>query len=226
MNNELRYIIRNLSLAFNQFRYSSYYPIVAPAFIILISLLLFGFFVLPHFQNWFSIQNEIRETQDRITVMQENSRLLRNMNNVQINEEYSVATKALPHERDFIGILQAIGKMALTSRIGIDDYTFSIGEVSKDGSPSTVKVSPITIKFGVDGTIDDINAFIKESETKLPIAKLESIEYSAGKAVISLTFYIKEFPDLKIIDSVSLTQLNQQDKELLNTLRVWSASTE
>jgi Tfp pilus assembly protein PilO len=185
---------------------------------------MFGVFVLPHLQTWFSIQNEIKETQNRVTTIRDNIRLIQNTNTVAIDEEYTLAVQALPHDRDFAGILQSIAQASLKSNVEVSDYSFSLGTIVNNKEDiSKTKLLPITTSIAISGNIDNVMKFTDEIEKELPLVEVKGITYSSGKAEISLSFFIKEFPDLKIINSVPLTQLTQKDRELLNTLRTWSA---
>ncbi len=223
MNNELRYFIRNFLLNYNEFRTSSYYPIIFPAVISLVSIILFGVFVLPHLQDWFSIQAEIEQTQKKITVMKENGRLLQNIDTVLINDEYAIATKALPHEKDFISILETIGQAALKSNVQVNDYSFSIGKISDEKKTVDVEtINSTEITLTLFGTVNDVVSFVDTIERSLPLAEVKGIEYSGDKAKVRIVFFVKIFPDVKIDTSVPLTQLSQKDKELLNILRGWS----
>ena len=216
MNNQIRYIIKRVYLSYYGFRYSPTYPIVTPLAILGVSFLVFCFFILPQLESWFSINNEVKATQQKITIMRENSIILQNMNSFNVQGDFSVATKALPNDKDFAGILDAIEQSASVSNVLLNDYEFYIGAVSGRSS------APISVDLTLQGNVDGMTTFLYQIERKLPLVQVRNINISDNKGQIELEFYTKPFTPLQVSYSDQFSGISQEQRNVLDTLRGWS----
>jgi hypothetical protein len=224
MNNEVKYLVRRLVLSYYNFRYSSYYPIVMPIVIISSGILIFFLLILPQLQNWFSINSEVAATQARINTMRQNSRIIQAMNKVYVERDFTTVTRALPNDKDFIGILHTIGQAATVSNVSLQDYEFSLGTVSiyKNGKEIAPASSPVQIGLTLEGGMDNMSDFIHEIEQRLPIAQIQSVNLSDNKGEIALIFVMKPFPKLNVNYSDPIATIKDEDRNILKSLYSWS----
>lgn len=224
MDNQVKFHLRRLLLYYYNFRYSAYFPVMMPILIISIGLLTFILFILPQMNNLFSVQEEVQATQSRIAVMRENNRFLSNLNKADIDRDFTVATEALPSNKDFIGILNAISKAALSSNVSLGDYDFFLGTVNTDTSEKNVNPDAdlVNISLKIDGNITDINNFMLEIEKKLPLAEIKTVNFSDNTAEVLLVFHVKPLPDLDINYSDQLEYYSQSERNMLKKVYLWS----
>jgi len=224
MNNQMRFYVRKLALTYYNFRYSKYYPVALPLIITSLGLVILVLLIIPQLKNWFSVQEEIEATQARINIMRQNSRILESFDKASVDRDFIVATEALPSDKNFAGILNAISNAALASNVSLNDYEFSLGAVStsKNGKKVSPVSEPIAINVDIEGNINDVSNFIEEIEKKIPIAEIKNINYSERGGEVILKFYIKTLPDLNIEYSDPITSMTQDQRSILQVLSQWS----
>lgn len=226
MNNELRFYIRRVVLTYYNFRYSQYYRLILPVIVILIGLVMLTVYIFPQVNNWFSVRSEVEATQARINIMRQNARVLENINKEVVESEFLIASQALPPNKDFSGILDAINDAAIKSGITLDDYEFSLGSIfaDKSGNETPSDSASILLNLSVEGDANAVSSFLSEIESEIPIAKLQSINFSDNKGQIQLSFLIKPFADINIRYDTPLTLLNNNQRNLMQMLNQWSAN--
>jgi Tfp pilus assembly protein PilO len=225
MNNEFKFIIRRVVLIYYSFRYSAYYPVVMPTLFICAGVGIFMFVVLPQFQNWFSIRDEVEVTQARITTMKENQTMLQNLTKPVLDTQFEAATKALPHDKNFTGIVNTISKATVLSGVRIDDYQFTLGMIKERNSikKANLESQPVQVELIVDGSVDNFNSFLAALEQSLPLSQVEAINYSQKKGRVVLVFFMKPLPKLNITYSDPIPGFTKKEKDILNSLYSWSA---
>lgn len=225
MNNQIKYYLRRFVLYYYNFRYSFYFPIAMPIFISVIGAFVFILFILPQITNWFSVQEEVDATQARINMMRQNSRKLESLNRLDVDRDFVVVTEALPSEKNFMGILNAINQAALNSNVSLSDYEFSLGTVSsiKKNKEVSIVSTPININISIDGNVDDVNNFMFEIEKKLPIAEIKTINFSNNSGEILLVFYVKPQSNLDINYSDPIESYTQDERSVIQNIYQWSS---
>lgn len=240
MNNELKLDARNIKVLYLTFRYSPYYPIAVPSAIIFICLLAVWIFLVPQIQSWFSLRGEIDATQQRIRTIKNNINFMQLLNGEAVDSDYQIATNALPAEKDFTGILTAISNAAASSGLQLQDYSFSLGTVSRKedtvpapnidpAAPPVPNIpveemnslTPINLGITVEGTMANITAFTQALEKKIPLSQVRGVQFSDERAQIDIAFYTKRLPDFQMDTSSPVNVLTEEDKQLLQELRSW-----
>jgi hypothetical protein len=184
-------------------------------------------------QNWFSIQAEVATTKEDISIIKQNIQFMQSSNPQQIDNNLQVSAKALPFSKDFAGILVAIRDGATSANVTTQDYNFTIGDIVKKQSKQTSPIpqpviqtenglTPISLYVVVEGSADKLANFIKEIETRLPLATIKTVEFAEDRAQIGISFYTKDFPKIHINDTATVNILNASDKKIIDTLIGWS----
>ena len=229
MNNQLRRELKIAKIWYYNFRYSIYFPVVIPSSAIGICLLMILLFVVPQVQNWVSLQDEIHATQARIETLKSNISYLQSLNTEILNTDFNTAIAALPADKDFVGILDAIANSAITSKVAVQDFSFTPASaatqkvtVVKGADNNDVSVNgmtPIQISLVVQGAVDNVNNFIKGIEKRLPLAEIKEADFNQGKAQVLISFYTRSFPKVRLENDQTVNVLSDKDKALLKKLR-------
>ncbi len=232
MNNELKFDIKQFRVLYLTFRYSQYFPVVLPSAIIIFCVIIVLLFFVPQIDSWFSIQDEIKQTQERISKAKDNLELLQSSNTQNVDADFYAATSALPAQKDFAVILTALTNAASVAEITMDDFSFALGEVSQDSEASesagTRKVAqvvtsengmfPVRVSITAGGTLTGVNAFVREIEEKLPLTQVENVDFTEGKAQVTLAFFTRPFPEIILNETEPISLLTPQDKQMLQKL--------
>jgi len=209
-------------LRFLYFRYkdSNYYSISVIVLIIVVCVILVFMVIIPQAENYFSIRREVVALRSKISVLNENINFMNNIDKSVLNSQLNVTTQALPAEKDFAGINNALTASAIRSGVTIDDFVFNIGKESSAKSQSSVS---LVIK--VNGTIDRVKRFLKEISEKLPISEVSSIESSSNSTNVTLAFHYQSFPKIVFKEDEPITPLTDPKKALIQQLSSWQTGS-
>ncbi len=188
--------------------------------IILVCLLLLWTVIIPQLNRWFSIQDEVKRTRERIAVIKSNTLFLNNLDSQNLDTNLTVAVSAIPFEKDYAGILTAITQSAVRSGVALSDYSFAVGELTNIKKTKSEYV-PLELTLKVDGSIANVKSFIKEIGEKLPLAELKQWQAEGESSTVIILFYHKQEPKIVLNDTVLLSPLSTQSITLLKKLSLW-----
>lgn len=211
---------KTIKLYFYRFKDSVWYTVALFGGVVLVSLLLIWLVILPQLNRWFSIQNEIRETEARITAIRNNTVFLNNLNNSALDKNLQIVSSAIPFEKDYAGILSAITTAAVFSGVSVSDYSFQIGQLTqlrtaKEG------YSPLQLTLRVDGDIPSVKRFIEEMQQRLPLTEFREWQAEPSSSSLTVVFFHKDFPKIVLEDAKPLAPLSSSQLRLVNTLSSW-----
>jgi Tfp pilus assembly protein PilO len=217
-------IYDQLQLLYYRFKDTSYYHITVSLGIMVVCLLLVVSVILPQLQHWFSINNEIAATRDRIATIQQNMNFLSSLNSRTLNRNYETVQRALPLQNDFTGIMNSIALSAVKSGISLQSYDFEPGELgfTAQNGPA-IQESKLTI--AVNGDVLALEQFISELLQKLPLVSISSLTLQGTTGNLNLAFYYKRPPQIPLQETVPLPQLSSEENELIASLEEWQSAS-
>ncbi|HET9947074.1 MAG TPA: hypothetical protein VFQ63_03355, partial [Patescibacteria group bacterium] len=200
--------------------YYKYKDYLVPLGTIFVCILLFFFLLLPQFQDYLAAKDTLASDEQTVEILNQNLSTISNLNQAQVNTNLLLASAALPSEKDFAGVLNAISDAASTSNVGVGDYTFQVGDLSKS---SEVKSSTgeliIQISLTLMGTLTDTKRFVHVLTHELPLSEVKSVDLSGdGSANLSVSFFYNPFPPIQFNDTSRLPVLSRDQLTLLKTL--------
>lgn len=224
MSKEIFLKSNDLRLLYFRYKDSSYYTLFIIALVFFVCMLLFFQLIIPQVQNWFSIRNEVIATQARIDVINQNITFMSTIDKPLLENQVKITTSALPFEKDFGGILNALTDASVQAGISLDDYSFQVGNIASiSGQQSNLAkdLSSVKLKISVTGDINGINKFLKEINTKLPLSEVIDVDGEFSSTTVTLQFYQKQFPKIVFRDDKPLVMLPNKYNALLTELEAW-----
>lgn len=174
--------------------------------------------VMPQLDKWFSIQKEVTDTRNRISLLKSNRDIVASMDQALIDKQFSLMGDALPFEKNFTGVVTAIDGATLVSGMRRDDYSFTVGNLSTKSaqlSPSTV----ISVKIKLVGDPDKLLVFLQTMQKLLPLSEIVALSHNAGSTNVEINFFYKyKLEDLQIPYTDPLRTLTDGNNKLLQTL--------
>lgn len=215
------------SARFIYYRYkdSPYFSWLILSISLVVCLLLIFKIIIPGIQDWFSLRDEAIATRQRITILRANTFFASTLNKKVLDDDMQLAIRALPVEKDFGEIINAVVVAAVKSGVSVEDFSFNLGLVSStsgklkekpEESGSTTKLS-----LFLSGSIDNVKRFITEISEKLPISQIESVETSSDTTNISLSFYAKRYAAPRINENNPIPPLSAENNSLFSKLSQW-----
>lgn len=199
--------------------YFRYRDFVTPIGTILVCLLLFWFVVIPQMQSWLQMRDNLATNAQDLQTMHQNLSLLTSLDDAKLNHMLTVATTALPADKDFAGIISSIQNAAAVSGANLGDYSFQLGNLSgldQNGKPLQ---TPLQLNVVLKGSVSDAQRFALQLKKQLPLSDTISIAVSSDQSItMTVVFYYAPIPKIVFQDSRPLPVLGNSDAQLLETL--------
>jgi Tfp pilus assembly protein PilO len=225
MKKEIFFGRKSIRFWYLRYKDSAYYTVFVIIVTIVVCLLLLFSFILPQLEQWFSIRNEVLATRARVDIINENIRYLNTLDRNALNTQTSIASQALPAEKNFGAILDALNLAALRSGVTFQDYSFKVGNISSNSvQMNSIKlpgISPVTVSLVINGTIDEVKMFTRELSNTLPLSEVTSIDGESGAITVTMDFYQKNLPKTTLKDDQPIPQVVGSNPTLTNQLSSW-----
>lgn len=199
--------------------YYQYQEFVIPVSTILVCLLLFWFVVLGQIQNWFAMRDAITTNTQDLLVMHQNLSLVTKLNDAQLDATLQTATKALPTEKDFAGIISSLQTAASIAGTSLDDYSFQLGDLSGLDQQGKISQLPVQLNVMLHGGAAEAQRFIHQLKNQLPLADATAVAVNLNSSVtVTVIFYYAQLPKITFINTNPLPGLTGDDQKLLESL--------
>ncbi len=232
--NDVRYF-------YSRYKDSKYYSFSIFSLVIFVcSILLMGV-VIPQLNKYFSIRQEVSVKQEQLRIMNENINFINKIDRSSLNRQLEIATIALPAEKDFDGILNAISDSSIRAGVTFSDFNFSVGDISSKsaneadnsqavsdpaaGAAGDWDTNSPSIKLivSIRGDINRVKLFLKEISEKLPLSEIQSIDSDDTNTEVEIKFYYKSYPEIKFQESTPLAPIALEKTQLIERLALWKS---
>lgn len=202
--------------------YKHYKEFLLPVGIIIISILLFFFFVIPGIQNYFAQQDLAKAEEQKLQVLKNNLNTLSSLNDSQLNQNLGVLSAALPSGKDFAGVINAINTDAALTGVSVGDFEFQVGDLSQNPTGGGGAFPTLQLNVSLNGDPVAILKYLSELSRTVPISEVTSIKTSGNFANLTLLFYFKPFISSNLSDETPVNSLSSQDLSLVSNLSKWN----
>lgn len=210
--------LSNISFKLVYIRYKQF---IVPFIVILGSVFLGLFVVMPQLSDYFKTREQEQSIKEENAQIARNIQILSSLSEAELSDQLSVALSAVPAEKDYIGILGSISYAAAQSGVGLSDFSFSVGDISKID-----KDIPLDISLQVQGSIDAVEQFLQALSLSLPLSEVTKTELTQTSSQIDITFSYKEKPNVNKETALALKPFSAEDKSLLETLSSYANGNE
>lgn len=227
MNNDTWIGKKGFRYWYYRFRDSEYYGLAIIGVTLLVCIILLFNIIIPEVTQWFSIRDEVIATRDRIATLQQNINFITNLDKNTLDSQLNTVSHALPPEKNFSFMLNALSNAAANSGVSLSDYAFQVGNIAstKKGQTGSGElqngVSTIEITVIVNGNLDGIKHFITSLENNLPISEVSSVNGTGDNVSVRLKFYQRPFNNVSFSADTPLASLPSKKVELLQNLAKW-----
>lgn len=196
--------------------YRRHRKLITPSIIILTCITLFLLIIFPQIGELSSLQDEEKNTRQKIKVIKENMSFLGSISDSDVDSNFRALLLALSQEKDFGGIFSALSYAAGSSGVTLSDYGFSIGDLSTK-SAQLSNLQSIPIDLSINGNLQSIKRFLQKLYETFPVSEVTSVQISGNTARIATIFYYyKPFPsNFRFAADMNLSKLSDKDRELL-----------
>jgi hypothetical protein len=187
--------------------------------------------IVPQVESWFSIQAESQATQQRIDIINSNLEYVSlRLDKGALESDRQTVISALPVDKDFASIINAVTLSSAESGVVVDDFSFGIGPISSasaERSNSLIKgVDTIILSLSLKGGSDDVIAFIREIGEKLPLSEVDTVDTSENSSILSLVFFSKPYESRDIHPDQPIDPVKAENSTLLGEISKWSTGVD
>ena len=223
MNKNFRLDQKSLRLFYFRYKDTPEFVMSVSGVCIVVGIVLFFGFVVPQISSWFSIQQEVVATRDRVKTIKDNTVLMNAMSDSDLTNKVQIASNALPSEKDFTGILDALSSAARDAHVGLADYSFSLGQLSDDKKP---EVATAKVDVALSAGFDAAGEFVKHLKEKTPLSDVTNIAVSGETATVTVLFYYQPYGQIPLDATQPILLVPAQKEVLLNTLQTWAQTSQ
>jgi len=202
---------------FKQF-YKKYSEIILPVVLLLSALLILVQVSYPNFLTIQSLHEEVSAEQLKLESYKSSYTVLNNLNEGKINEDVSLATQALPSEKDPGSIYLAVIAAATSADAELNSFSVQVGDIlGKEAlNPGVPQRILVNVKLsGMDQV--SFKTFANRLLTELPVSTISEVRISETEADIDLNFYYMPY-NLAVINAEVISPLNAQEQKTLTDL--------
>lgn len=211
---------RKLTLLYFRYKDSPFYLGSIIGILFVVSSFLIWAVIIPQVNDLFSINNEVAATRERIKNLKGNINYLTSLNHANLTDNLQLTFSALPSEKDFAAIMDAINQSAIESGVSVSDYTLVIGELATP-SAKLKSFSSVDLLLTVGGTREMAKQFVKRIYGILPLSQITALSLTEETSTMKISFYVKSFPQESYDVVEKIKQIPPQDAALFNTLTAW-----
>lgn len=200
-------------------RYKDY---IIPAVVIIVCLIVFIEIIPGQIQNVFTARQNSSELRKKIDVMAQNYKILTQTDDIALDTDFTLASEALPSEKDYEAVFTAISDTAAKAGVNVDDYGLDAGDT--DDPSLAGKLLPMSISLSIHGGgIEGTKKFIAYLSKAFPLSEVSSVSVGHDSAGISVNFYLEPFRQIKTDGTTAIKILTAQQKAVLTTLSQWKS---
>ncbi len=203
--------------------YRHHKEFLLPIGVILVSVLVIIYVIFPQIQQYFNSQDLVKTEQQKLDMLKGNYALLTTLNDSKMTSNLKMLSLALPAQKDFAGIIDAISYISTKTGVSVGNFEFSLGNLSASNFGGTAYPST-KINISLKGSSKGITNFAHEIVKTMPVAEVTSINISGNIGSLTILFYYKAFPPQNISDQTQITPLNAKQTALINQLSSWNSA--
>jgi Tfp pilus assembly protein PilO len=200
--------------------YMHYKENILPIVVIFACILILFFVIVPEFKQFLVSQEQLKTETAKLQVLKNNYNFLSSLDEAEIETDYSTLSRALPANKDFVGIMNAISIASQKTGVSVGDFDFSLGNLDK----TTVEAVYPTIKININliGNPQLVAKFVTELYKTAPVSEIVTIKASGNVATLEIRFYYKPVPPLNISDEAPVVPYSQQTAALIREISSWN----
>ncbi|OGH07953.1 MAG: hypothetical protein A2W22_06820 [Candidatus Levybacteria bacterium RBG_16_35_11] len=201
--------------------YKQYKNYLMPLGIMVVSLLLFFYIIIPQIANFTDLQKQLVMENQKLTVLKTNLNYLSSLDASSLDSNFKIASLVLPKEKDFIGILGAISEAAGKASVSVGDYQFKVGDL--EGARITAKGPPfLDMDLAINGSSSDLMRFMGELQKTAPINEVIGGATVGITSTLTIRFYYSAIPPVNLKADTAIKPISADNQIILNNLLSWN----
>ncbi|OGH19906.1 MAG: hypothetical protein A3D74_04895 [Candidatus Levybacteria bacterium RIFCSPHIGHO2_02_FULL_37_13] len=199
-----------------KFLYRRYKSFVIPFLVIIVVILLFVRLTVPAIQDLFEGYEKQKESRLVIDNIRQNLNFIKTIDDSSLESQFKVVTKALPPEKDFDSVLNAISDSSNKSGVVLSGFKFTVGNLSKEEIES--EYPSLNLELTLDGDAETANIFIGSLAKTLPLSEIAKVSAQKDSSIVTIEFFYKPVKASINNDSLPIIPISNKGLELIDNM--------
>ncbi len=197
-------------------KYKAYMPSFG---VITVCIGVFLFFIMPQVQLYFSTRSEVVADQQTIQILNDNLSMIATIKQDEVAKNLSIAVAALPAQKDYAGILNAISRAATVANVGLGDYSFQIGDIFDKNAANNKDELTLQITLSLTSDLVGTKRFTDILAKEFPLSEITAINSRGeGGSEVRALFFYNPLPPSQFVPTIPLPKLSIPQQKLLKSL--------
>lgn len=200
--------------------YGHYKSFVVPFLVIVLVIGVFIKVNVPAIYDLLKGYEDQKSARIALEDMRSNLNLLKRIDGSNLDSQFKIASKALPVNKDFDGVLNAISDASNTSRVALGGFKFMVGSLSKDEGGK--ELPTLNLSVNLVGNVEDVDKFMDRLGKTLPLSEIVKISAKKDASILTIDFYYKPLKPSKPGESLHIGQISNKGLSLIGELSSFS----
>lgn len=210
----------NIDVELFKLLYEKYKEYILPIAIIFASILLIVNVTIPQINELFGLAQQRKAENEKLSTLNNNLKIFTELNDGILDSQLTIATDALPANKDFASILNAVSISADKAGVFLGDYEFEVGDLSS--GLATANFPSLELTLIVSGESRSILRFVDELYRSNPVSEVINLEMNNNRATVTTIFYYKPFSEKTLNYNLPIQSISQKNLETIDTISSWN----
>lgn len=206
----------HIDLYILKFLYSRYKSFIVPFLVIIVVIGLFVKISIPSVEDLLNGYEEQKKVKLAIDNMRQNLNFLKSIDESSLESQFKIATSALPIEKDFDSVLNALSDSSNKSGVVLGGFKFTVGNLSKEEVES--EFHSLNLVVTLDGSVEDVDSFISSLAKTLPLSEITKISSQKDRSIVTIEFYYEIVKASENNDSLPIVAVSSEGESLIGEL--------
>lgn len=198
-------------------------PFIVPFVIVFVSILIIINMIVPQFQ---ALQEALRvkeEASRKLVILQQELELVKSLDETELESQFKTLTNALPADKDFSGILNAIFYSVQKTGVNLGAFAFQVGGLD-DLNDNEDKYPSIKLTVILSNDIKEANVFVDALSKTLPLSDISVVRAGSTTSSVDIMFYYKSVVGAIPKEGLSISPLSPEKVALINKVSEFNDS--
>lgn len=200
--------------------YSRYKDFIVPFLAIAVVIGLFVKITVPSIHDLLKGYEEQKVTIQTLENMRNKLNFLKGMDDSNIDSQFRIVSRALPIDKDFTGVLNAISDASNKSGVVLGGFKFVVGSLSKVEEMGEYPI--LNLSIALNGNVEAVDNFIGQLVKTLPLSEITKVSAEKDSSVVAIDFYYKPLKPSKDDDSLPISPISSKGLSLIDELSTFN----
>lgn len=219
MDKKVNLDIKSLKLIYERDK-----PFIVPLIVIIVCIILVVKVELPLLQNFNKVKEDSKKASFELSNLKKDLSVIEDLDENSLSQQLTLLNKALPINKDFIGILDAVYLASQKTGISLGEFSFQVGDLNKFDQGQD-KFPSIKLSVTALNNIRSVNNFIESISKTLPLSYISMVKSGDKTTQIDIFFYYKKLANFLPKGDMRIEPLSSQKLSTIKEISEFNNSS-